>query len=891
MGVWRITASPFLKMKGRKNIELTANGILINGKKQVLLASSLFYFRIPRPDWEQRMQLLRAAGYNTIDVYFPWNYHEREKGKWDFNDNRDVEAFLDLAKKNDLFVIARPGPYICSEWDGGGLPAWLSQEKMVLRDDNPAFLAAMRDWYSHILPRIAPYQITEGGSMIMMQIENELDFFHCTSPVSYMSALRDMARGFGIQVPLFYCCGQNDVLRGGGLTKGLNTTFNVYADIHTDSLEDRALFLHDAAESRGIPFLVTETDRDHAYLKRLLACGAKLISPYNQTGGTTMELYNGITNWGNEENPAAFMASDYGFASMIAPDGSVSEEFVNGRLFHGLLRTLGEDIAEAVPERDPEGIRIEGGGGKLAKRTVFLRMKRGGLVSVVSLCDGENHCELVTESERIPVTFDRLGTKLLPLHVRPIRDLDFEIVSSSYEIAWAENRDGVPTLALYGEGPLYLHVKKGEEEKLIQEEPGGKQSFSVLGVTVLIGSSMEIGEAAFPDLPALTGKLGDQQVPVTDFSVETFPCSLTECTLGLERTGEIGTMEAHGQMYGLGVYHFRLPEGEYLFTDAADILTLQNGGRTRVFYRSGGILQTELSEGDTSLYAECWGHTNFDDIRCPSLQIGSQKGIRSAARVLGREDISENWMMDIDDMADGETCFFRHSEYNIVMGIDSYNRAESPLRCIYAKMIDTDRGDALFLHFGEDNAIVRVYVNGRYVTTVQKQNPWVDLSEFAMTGEVELVLRITRRYYTDRVGKTELIYGSLVKEAQYRKVCPVIGEGTAGKASLPLRLPDFSDTMLQVNFDEAAVSDAGDLYFQAKGRNVKLTFYCGSRILGRILTDNEIFPAVLGGASDRIAIPSSWIQKDGLQIWCQSFGKDAGLTSLSVTKVQPVIGF
>ena len=79
------------------------------------------------------MKLLKTAGYNTIDVYFPWNYHETAPGIWDFSENRDVYAFLELAKIHGLFVIARPGPYICSEWDGGGLPAWLAADGVSVR--------------------------------------------------------------------------------------------------------------------------------------------------------------------------------------------------------------------------------------------------------------------------------------------------------------------------------------------------------------------------------------------------------------------------------------------------------------------------------------------------------------------------------------------------------------------------------------------------------------------------------------------------------------------------------------------------------------------------------------------------------------------------------------
>ena len=264
-----------------EEIRMDGTGIKLQGEHRLLLVSSLFYFRIPRERWRDRMQLLKAAGYHAIDVYFPWNYHQISPDEWCFEENRDVEYFLKLAAENELYVIARPGPYICSEWDGGGIPAWLWEKEVAVRQDDAVFLQEMQSWYGKILPIIAKYQLGMQGTVICMQIENELDFYRCVSPVSYMDKLKRMAEGLEIRVPLFYCCGQNDMLRGGGLTPGLYTAFNVYAAGDNENLEQRVAHLYDSVQERDMPLLVTETNREHGYLKRLLACGAKLISPYN----------------------------------------------------------------------------------------------------------------------------------------------------------------------------------------------------------------------------------------------------------------------------------------------------------------------------------------------------------------------------------------------------------------------------------------------------------------------------------------------------------------------------------------------------------------------------------------------------------------------------------
>src|SRR5512136_2002314 len=122
-------------------IWLDQNSIVIHQKPVIVLCRSLFYFRIPRALWQDRLGRIKAAGYNCIDVYFPWNYHELAEGAWDFSGERDVEAFLQLAVDTGLWIVARPGPYICSEWDGGALPAYLfTRRDLKIRDNDPRYL-------------------------------------------------------------------------------------------------------------------------------------------------------------------------------------------------------------------------------------------------------------------------------------------------------------------------------------------------------------------------------------------------------------------------------------------------------------------------------------------------------------------------------------------------------------------------------------------------------------------------------------------------------------------------------------------------------------------------------------------------------------------------------
>ena len=127
-------------MNDRRTVQLTEKGVLIGDRYEVLLCGSLFYFRLPRAVWHERIEKLKKTGYNCVDVYFPWNYHEREDGTFDFTGEKDISAFLGELRDAGLFVIARPGPYICSEWSGGGLPARILESDMPIRCADERYL-------------------------------------------------------------------------------------------------------------------------------------------------------------------------------------------------------------------------------------------------------------------------------------------------------------------------------------------------------------------------------------------------------------------------------------------------------------------------------------------------------------------------------------------------------------------------------------------------------------------------------------------------------------------------------------------------------------------------------------------------------------------------------
>lgn len=150
----------------------------LDSKPFTIISGAMHYFRIPRDYWYDRLLKLKECGFNTVETYTPWNLHERKEGIFDFSDNLDIEAYIKIASELGLYVILRPGPYICAEWDMGGLPSWLlTYEKMNLRCYDGLFLSKVRRYYKELLGRIRPHLAKAGGNIFMLQIENEYGSF------------------------------------------------------------------------------------------------------------------------------------------------------------------------------------------------------------------------------------------------------------------------------------------------------------------------------------------------------------------------------------------------------------------------------------------------------------------------------------------------------------------------------------------------------------------------------------------------------------------------------------------------------------------------------------------------------------------------------------------
>ena len=178
---------------------------LLNGQPFIVKAAEVHYPRIPRPYWEHSIQMCKALGMNAVCIYIFWNIHEQQEGVFDFSGNNDVAEFCRLAQKNGLYVIVRPGPYVCAEWEMGGLPWWLLKKKDIkLRERDPYFMERVKIFEEKVGEQLKPLTIQNGGPIIMIQVENEYGSYGEDKP--YVSEIRDCLRGiYGKELSLFQC--------------------------------------------------------------------------------------------------------------------------------------------------------------------------------------------------------------------------------------------------------------------------------------------------------------------------------------------------------------------------------------------------------------------------------------------------------------------------------------------------------------------------------------------------------------------------------------------------------------------------------------------------------------------------------------------------------------
>lgn len=172
----------------------------LNGEPFQIVSGSFHYFRTVPEYWRDRLEKIKNMGCNTVETYIPWNFHEPKKGEFLWDGMRNISRFIELTREVGLYLIVRPSPYICAEWEFGGLPAWLLKDKnMRLRCSYEPYLHAVKEYYEVLMPKLTPHQVDRGGNIILVQIENEYGYYG--NDTTYLEFLRDTMRELGITVP------------------------------------------------------------------------------------------------------------------------------------------------------------------------------------------------------------------------------------------------------------------------------------------------------------------------------------------------------------------------------------------------------------------------------------------------------------------------------------------------------------------------------------------------------------------------------------------------------------------------------------------------------------------------------------------------------------------
>nr|XP_055212406.1 beta-galactosidase-1-like protein 3 isoform X2 [Gorilla gorilla gorilla] len=315
----------------------------LEGHKFLIFGGSIHCFRVPREYWRDRLLKLKACGFNTVTTYVPWNLHEPERGKFDFSGNLDLEAFVLMGTEIGLWVILRPGPYICSEMDLGGLPSWLLQDpRLLLRTTNKSFIEAVEKYFDHLIPRVIPLQYRQGGPVIAVQVENEYGSFK--KDKTYMLYLHKALLRRGIVELLL----TSDVLAAINLQKLHQDTFNQLHKVQRDKplliMEywvgwfDRWGDKHHVKDAKEVEHAVSE------FIKYEIS-----FNVYMFHGGTNFGFMNGATYFGKHSG----IVTSYDYDAVLTEAGDYTEKYLK---LQKLFQSVSATPLPRVPKLPPKAV-------------------------------------------------------------------------------------------------------------------------------------------------------------------------------------------------------------------------------------------------------------------------------------------------------------------------------------------------------------------------------------------------------------------------------------------------------------------------------------------------------------------------------------------------------
>jgi beta-galactosidase len=336
-------------------LQVNGDRFELRGKPFQILSGEVEYARVPREDWADRLRKVHAMGLNTITVYVFWNLHETQPGVYDFSGQNDVAAFLRAAQAEGLYVVLRPGPYVCAEWDLGGYPSWLLKDHdMVLRSLQPGYMEPVRRWMMRLGKELAPLQASHGGPIIAVQVENEYGSFQVPDDGgAYMRKMEQIVRDAGFGESLLYTADGADELPKGSLlhlpagidygTGDAERSIALFKKYRPNAPVYVAEYWDGWFDHWGAKHQVTDAAKQEAEIRAAIAKGYS-ISLYMIHGGTSFGWMNGA-NWDNHRYEPDVSSYDY--------DAPIDEA---GRLRpkYYALRSMIAEVTHVTPPAVPE---------------------------------------------------------------------------------------------------------------------------------------------------------------------------------------------------------------------------------------------------------------------------------------------------------------------------------------------------------------------------------------------------------------------------------------------------------------------------------------------------------------------------------------------------------
>ncbi|MEO7268385.1 MAG: beta-galactosidase family protein [Knoellia sp.] len=338
-------------------LEVRNGAFVRGGQPHRVISGAIHYFRIHPDLWEDRLQRLAAMGLNTVETYVAWNFHERVRGEIDFTGPRDLARFITLAGDLGLDVIVRPGPYICAEWDFGGLPAWLMTEPdIALRTSDPTYLAAVDAWFDAVVPVIAPLLTSAGGPVVAVQVENEYGSYG--DDAAYLEYCRNGLADRGVDVLLFTSDGPGPDWLDSGTIPGVLATVNFGSRTDEAFAELRKVqpagpdmvmeYWNGWFDHWGEPHHVRDVDDAAVVLEAILRAGGS-VNSYMAHGGTNFGLWSGCNVEDGKLQPTV---TSYDYDAAVGEAGELTPKF------HAFREVLSRYAVSALPEPPPVPLRL-----------------------------------------------------------------------------------------------------------------------------------------------------------------------------------------------------------------------------------------------------------------------------------------------------------------------------------------------------------------------------------------------------------------------------------------------------------------------------------------------------------------------------------------------------